>query len=140
MPTFEIINKESLELEKTVTEISKDQQELQEVKNGGLIRRPSFSLGGGGGEGEELDENDDGFKTPTSMDHKIPRIKQCPPAPMKLKARSCPMKKKAKRKEMSSDHCFRIDLSKEIQLLFPPLVSDLGGLHKKMKNSTQAAA
>ena len=32
-----------------------------------------------------VDENDDGFRTPTSSDHKIPAMRQCPPAPRKPK-------------------------------------------------------
>ncbi|CAA3029683.1 Hypothetical predicted protein [Olea europaea subsp. europaea] len=32
----------------------------------------------------EVAEDDDGFKTPTSLDHKIPAMTQCPPAPKKI--------------------------------------------------------
>ncbi|PIA60237.1 hypothetical protein AQUCO_00300029v1 [Aquilegia coerulea] len=79
------------------------------------------------------DEDDDGFRTPTSMDHRIPVIRQCPPAPRKPK--SCPMKK---RKASSNLHRIKIDLSKEIELMFPSLVSDLDQkIIKKLRgNST----
>ncbi|KAK8600204.1 hypothetical protein V6N13_059984 [Hibiscus sabdariffa] len=37
------------------------------------------------------DDDDDGFKTPTSLEHKIPEPKQCPPAPRRPR----PLKRKA---------------------------------------------
>ncbi|XP_048438847.1 uncharacterized protein LOC125476612 [Pyrus x bretschneideri] len=39
-----------------------------------------------------MDEDDDGFKTPTSLEHKIPPMTECPPAPRKpfLKRRRSP--------------------------------------------------
>lgn len=36
------------------------------------------------------DADDDGFKTPVSMDHKIPVLQQCPPAPRKPKPKPKP--------------------------------------------------
>ncbi|KAL1549506.1 hypothetical protein AAHA92_17604 [Salvia divinorum] len=41
------------------------------------------------------DEDDGGFKTPTSSDHRIPPIKQCPPAPMKPRPPPLRLKRKA---------------------------------------------
>ncbi|GMI96512.1 hypothetical protein HRI_003320500 [Hibiscus trionum] len=37
------------------------------------------------------DDDNDGFKTPTSLEHKIPEPKQCPPAPRRPR----PLKRKA---------------------------------------------
>ncbi|KAJ7947652.1 cyclin-dependent protein kinase inhibitor SMR3-like [Quillaja saponaria] len=81
------------------------------------------------------DDGDDGLKTPTSSDHKIPVILQCPPAPRKSKPI---LKSKAtKRKAYSSDgSCrrpllilFDHDHDHQSSNLFPrrPLVVDLGG-------------
>ncbi|XP_047156916.1 uncharacterized protein LOC124827812 [Vigna umbellata] len=65
---------------------------------------------------EEEDEENDGFKTPTSLDHKILVPSQCPPAPRKTKP-------SLKRKASCFDHCncrHPLDLSKEVfELLFP---------------------
>lgn len=36
----------------------------------------------------DLDDDDDGFRTPTSLDHRIPVMKQCPPPPRKRKVSS----------------------------------------------------
>ena len=72
--------------------------------------------------------NDDGFKTPTSSDHRIPVILQCPPAPRKPK----PVPSK-KRKACRSR--IVLDLSIEIESLFPtPILVDLGSNNiKKVK-------
>ncbi|QCE11663.1 hypothetical protein DEO72_LG10g2899 [Vigna unguiculata] len=63
---------------------------------------------------EEEDEENDGFKTPTSLDHKISVPSQCPPAPRKTKP-------SLKRKASCFNHCRHpLDLSKEVfELLFP---------------------
>ncbi|XP_014492051.1 cyclin-dependent protein kinase inhibitor SMR3 [Vigna radiata var. radiata] len=65
---------------------------------------------------EEEDEENDGFKTPTSLDHKILVPSQCPPAPRKTKP-------SLKRKASCFNHCncrHPLDLSKEVfELLFP---------------------
>lgn len=84
-------------------------------------------------EGEKEDEADEGFKTPTSSDHKIPVILQCPPAPRKPK----PIPSRRKRKANCPPRIL-LDLSKQIDSLFPsPL--DLGSKIKKVKhgNDTQ---
>ncbi|KAK7293035.1 hypothetical protein RJT34_15896 [Clitoria ternatea] len=69
-------------------------------------------------EEKEEEENDDGFKTPTSLYHKISVDTKCPPAPRKTKPS---LKRKAS--SQYSNHCnFRhpLDLSEEVlQLLFP---------------------
>jgi hypothetical protein len=76
---------------------------------------------------DDKDDDDDGFKTPTSLDRKIPVIFQCPPAPRKPK--SLPS---AKRK--SPQGRVLLDLSNEIESLFPPaLAGDLGGKIKKVR-------
>ncbi|PPD87572.1 hypothetical protein GOBAR_DD15477 [Gossypium barbadense] len=81
---------------------------------------------------DDQDENDnDGFKTPTSLDHKIPAatILKCPPAPRKPKSLpiiSSPAKRKSLRRRIL------LDLTKEIESLFPPaLIADLGNKIKK---------
>ncbi|OVA18350.1 hypothetical protein BVC80_1835g789 [Macleaya cordata] len=86
---------------------------------------------------QDVDEDDDGFRTPTSLDKKIPVIPvlQCPPAPKKPKSRPS-----TKRKSSSSHHQlhrhFQIlhDYSEEIESLFPPtLLADLGRKIKKAR-------
>ncbi|XP_044507009.1 cyclin-dependent protein kinase inhibitor SMR3-like [Mangifera indica] len=81
----------------------------------------------------EEEQEEEGFKTPTSLDHKIPVILQCPPAPRKLKSRPLPKRKLT--------HPRRIfdDLSNETEALFPPAIrADLGKKIKKPKQETHA--
>ncbi|KAF9675340.1 hypothetical protein SADUNF_Sadunf09G0022000 [Salix dunnii] len=75
----------------------------------------------------EDDKDDDGFKTPTSLDRKIPVVYQCPPAPRKPK--SLPSTKRK-----SPQWRVLLDLSNEIESLFPPApAGDLGGKLKKVR-------
>ncbi|KAK2657882.1 hypothetical protein Ddye_010934 [Dipteronia dyeriana] len=85
-------------------------------------------------------EEDQGFRTPTSSDHKIPKIKQCPPAPKKPMAP--PLSKKRKSSSVLSSSpstnarrkCLRSDLSpQDIDSLFPRAI--LEDLHRKIKKA-----
>ncbi|KAJ1409613.1 hypothetical protein SESBI_22670 [Sesbania bispinosa] len=75
----------------------------------------------------EDEENDDGFRTPTSMDHRIPVVKQCPPAPTKLP------KPSLKRKPPCTCRHQTLDLSKEVELLFPTQQKTLSNSHQSTK-------
>ncbi|KDP44228.1 hypothetical protein JCGZ_05695 [Jatropha curcas] len=79
-------------------------------------------------------DDDDGFKTPTSLDQKIPIILPCPPAPRKPK--SLPTNK---RKSLAPPgRRVLLDLSNEIESLFPPsLRADLGGKIKKTRQENE---
>lgn len=82
-------------------------------------------------EDDHDDVDNNGFKTPTSLDQKIPATLKCPPAPRKPK--SLPSTKR------KAHHHQRVllDLSSEIESLFPPaLFADLGGKVKKKKSCT----
>lgn len=73
------------------------------------------------------ENDDDGLKTPTSSDHKIPVILECPGAPKKTKS-----KPDTKRKECRPR--IVLDLSKDLESLFPmPHAVDVlgGGLKNK---------
>ncbi|OAY51808.1 cyclin-dependent protein kinase inhibitor SMR10 [Manihot esculenta] len=76
----------------------------------------------------EIEEDlHDGFKTPTSLDQKIPVILPCPPAPRKPKSLPSNKRKSSRRRVL-------LDLSNEIESLFPPaLRADLGGKIKKVR-------
>ncbi|TKY48426.1 Cyclin-dependent protein kinase inhibitor SMR3 [Spatholobus suberectus] len=78
---------------------------------------------------ENDDSSNDGFKTPTSSDHKIPVILECPGAPRKTKSGPATKRKACRRRIV-------LDLSKELESLFPvPYVVDLGGgvVNKRVK-------
>ncbi|XP_022756602.1 cyclin-dependent protein kinase inhibitor SMR3-like [Durio zibethinus] len=76
------------------------------------------------------DENHDGFKTPTLLDHKIPVMLKCPPAPRKPKSLPSPKRKAFSRRIL-------LDLTKEIESLFPPaLLADLGNKIKKVRRES----
>ncbi|WCJ28295.1 hypothetical protein M5689_009996 [Euphorbia peplus] len=62
------------------------------------------------------DNNQDGFKTP---DHKIPELKQCPPAPRK----PIPKRKRSEGGNVAARRSLRFDLSEEFEsLLFPRVI------------------
>ncbi|KAF3965843.1 hypothetical protein ACB098_08G043800 [Castanea mollissima] len=67
------------------------------------------------GELRDVEDDDDGFRTPTSLDHKIPQSLQCPAAPRKPKPIPSTKRKAGRRRTM-------LDLSNEIESLFPPAV------------------
>ncbi|XVF20061.1 hypothetical protein REPUB_Repub11eG0165700 [Reevesia pubescens] len=82
--------------------------------------------------GDHEDENiNDGFKTPTSLDSKIPVMLKCPPAPRKPKPLPISTKRKAFGRRII------LDLTKEIESLFPPaLLADLGNKIKKVRQGS----
>uniref|UniRef100_A0A6N2K616 Cyclin-dependent protein kinase inhibitor SMR3 n=1 Tax=Salix viminalis TaxID=40686 RepID=A0A6N2K616_SALVM len=81
---------------------------------------------------DDKDDDDDGFKTPTSLDRKIPVIFQCPPATRKPKSLPSTKRKSGQRRVL-------LDLSNEIESLFPPApAGDLGGKLKKVRHGNDA--
>lgn len=78
------------------------------------------------------DEDDDGFATPISSHHKIPVMAQCPPAPKKIRT---PHSSSTKRKSPPrTRRHLHLDLSREVELMFPPTVrDDLGRKIKKAR-------
>ena len=72
------------------------------------------------------DDDDDGFRTPTSLAHKLPKITQCPPAPRKIR-----LHPSRKRKISES---LEIELSREVDSMFPIRVQeDLGRKIKRAR-------
>ncbi|KAK8485308.1 hypothetical protein V6N13_024300 [Hibiscus sabdariffa] len=94
--------------EEEVDVVKRAALELQENKNSKMI-----SLG----EMKVSHDDDDGFKTPTSLDHKIPVMNQCPPSPRKRK----PPPSNKRKPSPSSSTCrnLQLDFSKEVDSLFP---------------------
>ncbi|XVF76631.1 hypothetical protein PTKIN_Ptkin13bG0281800 [Pterospermum kingtungense] len=88
------------------------------------------------GEFKAKDDHDDGFRTPTSLDHKIPVIKQCPPAPRKPKPLPSNKRKASPSGGSTSPRARmspQLDFSQEVESLFPrPLLADL---HRKVKKT-----
>ncbi|KAL5549968.1 hypothetical protein UlMin_000144 [Ulmus minor] len=86
-------------------EISKDEAQKEEDHHSRTLKlsyeepkTPSF------GEFKVLIDDEDGFKTPTSIDKKIPEMNKCPPAPRKSK--TLPLKKR--KLSSSSSACTRL--------------------------------
>ncbi|XP_065868167.1 cyclin-dependent protein kinase inhibitor SMR14 [Euphorbia lathyris] len=73
------------------------------------------------------DKSEDGLKTPTSMEKRIPLVLSCPPAPRKPKSMPC-----NKRKLLGGRRRVLLDLSNEIESLFPPSVV-VGAKIKKVR-------
>lgn len=77
---------------------------------------------------KSVEDDDNGFKTPTSLEHKIPMSLRCPMAPRKPKLRPLTKRKAAER------HRLLLDLSSEIQSLFPAdFLVGLGGKIKRVR-------
>ncbi|KAI4356467.1 hypothetical protein L6164_000489 [Bauhinia variegata] len=82
---------------------------------------------------KEEEELEDGFRTPTSLYHRIPVAKQCPPAPRKPKASR---KRKQPASQNTRSSCRHpLDFSKEVEfdLLFPTIQ------HNPLSDSNQNA-
>ncbi|KAI4354447.1 hypothetical protein L6164_003307 [Bauhinia variegata] len=125
---FQIVKRPSFKfLDETVSNNSESlahHQEQEKKEEGEEQRRiefeaklPEVGTSSSLREQEEI-QLEDGFRTPTSLDHRIPVAKQCPPAPRKPKA-------SRKRKPSSQTSCscrHPLDLSireVEFDLLFP---------------------
>lgn len=74
-------------------------------------------------------DDDDGFKTPTSLDHKI-SITKCPPAPRKPKPFLSRKRKASPPKALT---ILQLDLSQELEAVFPSTI--VVDLKKKIKKS-----
>lgn len=81
-------------------------------------------------------DNDDGFKTPTSSEHRIPAILECPGAPKKTRITTRSPKSK-KRKSPACRRRLVFDLAaRELESLFPTtpfMVDDVAGDKKNKK-------
>ncbi|MED6124789.1 hypothetical protein PIB30_062224 [Stylosanthes scabra] len=95
---------------------------------------------------EEQEVDEDGFKTPTSMDQRIPiASQQCPPAPRKPKPPLLSLKRKQPCSSPSPSSCcivscrfHPLDLSKEVdQLLFPRTTAQQNNNHHQLLSSDQ---
>lgn len=107
-------------------------QEAEECKilDSSLESKRPPSLGELKVEDDNEDDND-GFKTPTSLDHKIPVITQCPLAPRKPPNPLSSTKRKASPQNVRRR--LQLDLSLDVESLFPaPIRSDL---YKKIKKA-----
>ncbi|CAI9779047.1 unnamed protein product [Fraxinus pennsylvanica] len=62
----------------------------------------------------QVEEYDEGFKTPTSSDHKISVVKQCPAAPRKTRSST-----KRKSSPARIRRSLQLDVSAEIESMFP---------------------
>ncbi|XP_039047625.1 cyclin-dependent protein kinase inhibitor SMR10-like isoform X2 [Hibiscus syriacus] len=88
--------------------------EESNVKEAASMENKNICLG----EFKAMIDDDDGFKTPTSLDHRIPEMKQCPPAPRKPKA---------------NKRNLQLDLSQVVDSWFPSSLVD--DLHRKVKKA-----
>ncbi|XP_022143885.1 cyclin-dependent protein kinase inhibitor SMR2-like [Momordica charantia] len=80
---------------------------------------------------DSISADDDGFRTPTSSDHKIPVIKQCPPAPRRPKPISCRSRRSSPRLASGVRRGFRVYISDEIvESIFSSSFA-----HQKMKKA-----
>ncbi|KAL5057856.1 hypothetical protein RYX36_029460 [Vicia faba] len=123
--------------------IKNDKEEVINIDNHKIeteeiSKTPSSASASSSSEEQKLEEKDeDGFRTPTTLDHKIP-VLTCPPAPKK-------MKQSLKRRAVYTDHYYNcrqlpLDLSKEVELLFQTKhipFSDSHGAKKIRRDNNQ---
>ncbi|PIN11973.1 hypothetical protein CDL12_15438 [Handroanthus impetiginosus] len=83
--------------------------------------------------GKQIAEDDDGFKTPTSADHKIPEITECPWAPRK--PRPPPSKLKRKASPPGACRSLQFDPTAEIESIFRPMTDQENADEQKMKKA-----
>lgn len=77
-------------------------------------------------------EDGDGFKTPTCLDKRIPKVVECPPAPKKPKSK--PLMSIKRKLSFQQTRIVLHDLSNDIEAMFPPvLLADLGNKIKKVR-------
>ncbi|XWS28842.1 hypothetical protein CRYUN_Cryun25bG0106300 [Craigia yunnanensis] len=131
---FQDVDGEPQQQQKERVQEEQDQQQQEKEKCKLLMSQMELKLPSSGElkvhENGEEDENNDGFKTPTSLDHKIPIMLKCPPAPRKPKSLPSPKRKACRRRIL-------LDLTKEIECLFPPaLLADLGNKIKKVRQGS----
>ncbi|XP_020206176.1 cyclin-dependent protein kinase inhibitor SMR3 [Cajanus cajan] len=118
---FEIVKRHTLEFlsesTETLSSSSSNSEEFQQIFRIRVPKQGDSESGTSTVLKEENEDEEDGFKTPTSLDHKISVPSQCPPAPRKTKPS---LKRKA---SYYNNHCnckYPLDLSKEVfELLFP---------------------
>lgn len=79
-----------------------------------------------------IPDEDDGFRTPTSLDHRIPEAKQCPPAPRKPKPS---LKRKASLCNSSCSRRHPLELSKEVEILFQTQHNPPSDSHQSTKKA-----
>ncbi|KAF8030876.1 hypothetical protein BT93_D0156 [Corymbia citriodora subsp. variegata] len=90
------------------------------------------------GDDDEEDE-EGGFKTPTSADSKIPPLAECPPAPRKRRAEEI-LNSKTPLRALAKCRRVLLDLSSEIQSSFaPPPSTNFSGMTKRRPEEEDAA-
>lgn len=90
------------------------------------------------GEGDREDD-DAGFKTPTSADNKIPPLAECPPAPRKRRSEEI-LNSRTTPEGLAKCRRVLLDLSSEIQSSFaPPLLTNFGGKVNRRPKERDAA-
>lgn len=115
LSNFKNNNVKSTQSLEGISSISQNSQDNKKEDNSeeGSSRTPSSSSTEKIKEKEEEEELEDGFRTPTSLEHKI-SVMTCPPAPKKIK------KYLKRRSSEGTCNCRQqLDLSKEVELLFP---------------------
>ncbi|GMN58675.1 hypothetical protein TIFTF001_027781 [Ficus carica] len=82
----------------------------------------------------KVDIDDDGFKTPTSLDHKIPVTQHCPAAPRKprisSKRKAVPSSGRTSSSSTTACRSLQLDFSEQIESMFPELQC-----HRKIKKA-----
>lgn len=80
-------------------------------------------------------DDDEGFKTPTSSDHQIPVVAQCPPAPRKPRPKPDPPAMKRKLSPSRTRRALFRDLSDEVESMFPLQIQDDDDVDRKIKKA-----
>ncbi|XP_045792925.1 uncharacterized protein LOC123888025 [Trifolium pratense] len=121
-----------------------EEEEKEHIQIEECSKTPSSSSSSSSSSSEKLknkdeEEEEDGFRTPTSLDHKI-SVLTCPPTPKKIK-QSLKRKADSYNNQYFSCRQLPLDLSKEVELLFPTThhipLSDHSHTAKKIRRGDQ---
>ncbi|KAL7095624.1 hypothetical protein ACP275_10G035900 [Erythranthe tilingii] len=112
------------EIEPEISETAaEEEKEIEKEKR--IADKARVSLRESEKEIDAAAEDDDGFKTPTSSDHRIPAITECPPAPRKTRPQSSKSKRKAE-SPPGARRRLQLNMSPEIESIFRPSQDDSG--------------
>ncbi|KAL0375207.1 UNVERIFIED_CONTAM: hypothetical protein Sradi_3436400 [Sesamum radiatum] len=94
----------------------KKKEQLEEIKND-KETDDKATVSSRESEKQIAEEDDDGFKTPTTSDHRIPATTQCPPAPKKPRPQTSKLKRKAS-PPPGARRSLQFDASTEVESIF----------------------
>ncbi|XP_051130482.1 uncharacterized protein LOC127251006 [Andrographis paniculata] len=121
-PKSDPLREEQIQSSESASEIPEIEKEINAAAGKVTESSPGKQIEGGDGGGD----GEDGFRTPTSSENKIPPVTDCPPAPRKSKNQSSKLKRKASSSSpppappQARRRILESDASTEVESIFRP--------------------